>query len=140
MTHLQREFNNVVGTYFPRWKSSSQWRVVKKHPLLKEHFFQGKCLPEEKVIIINLPTDVYLYSTLAHEICHAITMSKYHDKKWRERYIKVAKQAEKVRDMPLAYYIREEIDYYRDGLQDKYQKGLISEEEFLDGRKDQDGF
>jgi len=135
MIDLQQEFNNVVKTYFPRWKASSQWRVVDEHPLLKEHFFQGKCIPEEKVIIINLPTDFYLHSIIAHEICHAITTSKYHDEKWSERYNKVAEQAEKLKNVNLAYHIREDLDYYRDGLQDKYQKGLISVEEFLDRRK-----
>lgn len=140
MKALTAVFNDVKKTYFPKWKTGSEWRVVDKHPILKNVILQGICLPEEKVIVIHLPTDAYVQLTLAHEICHAVTGSKYHDKKWRDRFTQVANRAEQLGQIDLAHYIRKDMDEYRDGFQDRFTKGMIEVEQFiqhLDERKEE---
>jgi hypothetical protein len=113
---LTSVFNDVRKVYFPHWKAGDEWVVRRNHPKLKGVILQGICFPEEKVIVVRLPSKNYEYPVIAHEICHAVTMSKYHDKKWRDRFSKVADQAEHLGHKAFADYIRNEVESCRNEL------------------------
>ncbi len=109
-------FNEVKKTYFPHWKAGNEWTVRRNHPRLRGKILQGICMPQEKTIVIKLPSKKYERAVLAHEICHAVTGSKYHGKKWGDRLSMVANKATQLGQKEFAGLVREDLKGYRNEL------------------------
>lgn len=86
---LQKAFEYVRTTFFPRWDKENQW-TVSEVPELPS---QGKCERVTKTISLRyLPEkDDDLYVWLIHEICH--TSDPGHGKRWSNRMLRVANRA-----------------------------------------------
>jgi hypothetical protein len=109
---LKKVFDDVKMIYFPRWKAGAEWRVYRNHPRVRDRIgIRAVCLPDKKIIVVKLPNRRD-YVNLIHEICHAVTNSNYHKKKWRARMNKIADRAEQLGQKELAEYIRGETKEY----------------------------
>jgi hypothetical protein len=110
-------FNEVKRTYFPKWRTASQWSFSQTYAISEEEYqknpnFIGICLRKEKIILIPKGLESLGYADfrclLAHELCHAVT-SDSHGKRWCDRFSKVANRAEELGHGELATAIRDDI-------------------------------
>jgi hypothetical protein len=107
--NLQRDFQQVRATFFPRWDRSASWKCRAFRDL---HGAGGECNTDSKTVrsavTVGDPTLV-----LIHEICHAVG-GNGHGKKWQSRMEKAATRAQDVGRPELAMQIRKEIREYQE--------------------------
>ena len=103
---LQKAFDIVRMTYFPRWDKENKW-IVKLNPELK---VTGLFEADTKKIHIKSLDRLDLHLLLVHEICHSV--SPDHGKKWQGRMLKAAKKAKNLGDNDLADKIIKNVDDY----------------------------
>lgn len=111
MNRLQLHFRAVLTTFYPRWRTSSQWCCT-SHTRSTAH---GKCDEERKVIEIGIVSDDddALDLLLIHEVSHAVA-SPGHGKTWQRRIAQAASVARRVRRLRLAELLDEEIVHYQE--------------------------
>lgn len=108
---LQKAFQYIRETFFPRWDRQHQWRI-KIDPELPS---QGRCASEIKTIFFKYvpKSELELHSLLIHEICHS--SSPEHGKKWSERMKKARDTARRIGNENLAIKIQDALDNYKRG-------------------------
>jgi len=88
---LIKEWDYIVKTYFPRWRSFHKWDVSIAFEISDQYKIKsaGVTLLDENKIYVLL--DAYLQPIhklrclLIHEICHSIYRNSGHGKRWRDR-------------------------------------------------------
>ncbi|MBN2381432.1 hypothetical protein JXQ70_00985 [bacterium] len=103
---LQKAFEYVRKTYFPRWDKGGEWSV-QLDPGLR---LEGECIIKEKKIKVQSVSNnkIELYHLLIHEICHTSALG--HKKKWLNRMLKKAEIAERVGELELSISLKNEVD------------------------------
>ena len=105
---LQKAFEYIRKTFFPRWDKKQQWIVRLNHNLPS----MGRCNHETKSIEIKniSENDGELHLLLIHEICHVWYTG--HKKTWQGRLLKAAKKAKEIGNENLSEMIKKEVELY----------------------------
>ncbi len=105
---LQKAFEYVRVTFFPRWDRNKKWIVRLNHDLPSI----GRCNHETKSIEISYISDDddKLYLLLIHEICHALQLG--HAGIWQARMLKASEKAKEISHENLSEMLKKEVDGY----------------------------
>ena len=101
---LQKMYQDIRRTYFPKWDKKCEWKLELVEDL---NGSQGFCDTQNKTIYTLYINNLIII----HEICHAVT-EQGHNKKWTTRTELAAKDAEKDGDSELATEIRNQLEAY----------------------------
>ncbi len=121
---VQRAYESLLDTVFPRWKAGRQW-CVKVGQRARDADCIGSCDLERKVIWVSKEVakdDRQLRLILVHEIVHAI-VGPAHNKRFWQRLYDAAQVAKKTGQHQLASDLQDEWEQ-RDAAQD-LQKAYV---------------
>jgi len=113
---LEKAFEYVKNTYFPRWDKSRKWKVEECSEELcaiGARGVDGKCESKTKTIKINMTRiskdQNDLYDLLIHEICHCHNLG--HGESWQNAMFKRANIARTLGQLELSSLIAKGINH-----------------------------
>ena len=117
---VQREFEYVRKTFFPRWDRKGEWKIEFSEGPSDDHDFIAWSNLSTKTIIIfrsKCPVGDHLRAVLIHEICHAITSRASqplgHGEHWCNRMQDAAEIASRLRLIGVAKEISRDIYHWK---------------------------
>ena len=110
---LEHLFQEVLRSYFPRWRRGKAWSVRYAVPPGRPKV-DGYCDPQTRTIwisprTVDQPSDELV---VIHEVTHALT-NRDHGVCFQRRLRKVAEDAETQGNPPLALELRQEAQIFR---------------------------
>jgi hypothetical protein len=123
---LQKEFERVRETFFPRWDRKREWKVeYTAEPLAvtaEDHpYFIAYCAHSTKTITVLCSECLVgnqLKVVLIHEVCHAIAFKAFgllgHGDFWRHRMQAIAEKAARLRMLEVAEDISNDVRVWKD--------------------------
>jgi hypothetical protein len=113
---MEQSWQQVRQEFFPRWDREKRWRLSFRG--IRLNGCHGCCDDRTRTIRIGMLSDdpEKRSRLLIHEICHAIYPG--HGRPWQRRLAKAAQRAAQLGRERLADLIRQEIEGYRQSIQD----------------------